>query len=135
MLSNDKSIMCRNLILITYFIYFSQRTVQETKGWDVFREFPPKQDSGSMETQKCLDFTVRLCKVTAYLVVFVAVLSSGVVAKGTTLFMTSQLKKDRRIAYCNRNLGALNPTSVRIFRLKLNMRSLSNTKRLRRFAH
>nr|AKR54211.1 chitin synthase 1 variant b [Helicoverpa armigera] len=83
----------------------SQRTVQETKGWDVFREFPPKQDSGSMETQKCLEFTVRLFKVMAYLVVFIAVLGSGVVAKGTTLFMTSQLKKDRRIAYCNRNLG------------------------------
>uniref|UniRef100_A0A2A4K4Z2 chitin synthase n=1 Tax=Heliothis virescens TaxID=7102 RepID=A0A2A4K4Z2_HELVI len=83
----------------------SQRTVQETKGWDVFREFPPKQDSGSMETQKCLEFTVRLLKVMAYLVVFIAVLGSGVVAKGTTLFMTSQLKKDRRIAYCNRNLG------------------------------
>ncbi|KOB69511.1 Chitin synthase [Operophtera brumata] len=83
----------------------SQRTVQETKGWDVFREFPPKQDSGSMESQKCLEFTVRLLKVAAYIIVFVVVLGSGVIAKGTTMFMTSQLKKDRRIAYCNRNLG------------------------------
>nr|ACA50098.1 chitin synthase 1 [Ectropis obliqua] len=83
----------------------SQRTVQETKGWDVFREFPPKQDSGSMESQKCLEFTVRLLKIFAYALVFIVVLSSGVLAKGTTLFMTSQLRKDRRIAYCNRNLG------------------------------
>ncbi|VVD01781.1 unnamed protein product [Leptidea sinapis] len=83
----------------------SQRTVQETKGWDVFREFPPKQDSGSMESQKCLEFTVRMCKVVTYALVFIVVLAAGVVAKGTVLFMTSQLKKDRRIAYCNRNLG------------------------------
>ncbi|CAH2066868.1 unnamed protein product, partial [Iphiclides podalirius] len=83
----------------------SQRTVQETKGWDVFREFPPKQDSISMETQKWLEFTVRMLKVLAYFVTFIVVLASGVIAKGTVLFMTSQLKKDRRIAYCNRNLG------------------------------
>ncbi|CAG4998332.1 unnamed protein product [Parnassius apollo] len=83
----------------------SQRTVQETKGWDVFREFPPKQDSISMETQQWLEFTVRLLKVLAYAVTFIVVLGSGVIAKGTVLFMTSQLKKERRIAYCNRNLG------------------------------
>nr|XP_026487354.1 chitin synthase chs-2 isoform X5 [Vanessa tameamea] len=83
----------------------SQRTVHETKGWDVFREFPPKQDSGSMETQKCLDFTVRILKVLAYTITFIVVLGSGVIAKGTVLFMTSQLKKDKRLAYCNKNLG------------------------------
>lgn len=86
----------------------SQRTVQETKGWDVFREFPRKQDSGSMETQKWLEFTVRLLKILAYLITFVVVLGSGVLAKGTVLFMTSQLKKDKRLAYCNRDLGKFN---------------------------
>nr|NP_001296068.1 uncharacterized LOC105380296 [Plutella xylostella]API61825.1 chitin synthase 1 [Plutella xylostella]API61826.1 chitin synthase 1 [Plutella xylostella]BAF47974.1 chitin synthase 1 [Plutella xylostella] len=83
----------------------SQRTVQETKGWDVFREIPPKQDSGSMESQRCLEITVRIMKILAYLVTFVVVLGSGVLAKGSVLFMTSQLKKDRRLAYCNKNLG------------------------------
>nr|QHN12653.3 chitin synthase A [Chilo partellus] len=83
----------------------STRTVQETKGWDVFREFPPKQDSVSMETQKWLECTVRFMKVLAYLITFIVVLGSGVIAKGTVLFMTSQLRKDRRLAYCNRNLG------------------------------
>ncbi|CAH2104562.1 unnamed protein product [Euphydryas editha] len=83
----------------------SQRTVQETKGWDVFREFPPKQDSGSMESQKCLEFTVRILKVLAYTITFIVVLGSGVIAKGAVLFMTSQLKKDKRLAYCNKNLG------------------------------
>ncbi|NP_001245291.1 chitin synthase A [Bombyx mori] len=84
---------------------YSQRTVQETKGWDVFREFPPKQDSVSMETQKCLEFTVRMLKVVAYLVTFIVVLGSGVIAKGTILFMTSQIRKDKRLEFCNKNLG------------------------------
>ncbi|XP_047516301.1 chitin synthase chs-2 isoform X2 [Pieris napi] len=94
-----------NSIYSNYCSIYSQRTVQETKGWDVFREFPPKQDSGSMESQKCLEFTVRILKILAYAITFIVVLASGVVAKGTILFMTSQLRKDRRLAYCNRNLG------------------------------
>nr|XP_034828802.1 chitin synthase chs-2 isoform X1 [Maniola hyperantus] len=94
-----------NSIYSNYCSIYSQRTVQETKGWDVFREFPPKQDSGSMESQACLEFTVRILKVFAYTITFIVVLGSGVIAKGTVLFMTSQLKKDKRLAYCNRNLG------------------------------
>ncbi|XP_017793316.1 PREDICTED: uncharacterized protein LOC108575110 isoform X2 [Habropoda laboriosa] len=83
----------------------SQRTVVETKGWDVFRNPPPKIDSGSMANQRCLEVTVQITKVIVYLLVFVIVLGSGVVAKGTILFMTSQLKSDRRIIYCNRQIG------------------------------
>ncbi|XP_077301033.1 hyaluronan synthase-like protein kkv isoform X2 [Arctopsyche grandis] len=83
----------------------SQRTVQETKGWDVFRDPPIKQDSGSMASQKCLEFTVKICKVLAYILTFIIVLAGGVIAKGTLLFMTSQLKKDKQIQYCNKQLG------------------------------
>ncbi|XP_076547550.1 hyaluronan synthase-like protein kkv isoform X4 [Osmia lignaria lignaria] len=82
----------------------SQRTVVETKGWDVFRNPPPKIDSGSMANQRCLEVTVQVTKVIVYLMVFVIVLGSGVVAKGTILFMTSQLKADRKIALCNKQL-------------------------------
>ncbi|XP_024224435.1 chitin synthase chs-2 isoform X2 [Bombus vosnesenskii] len=83
----------------------SQRTVVETKGWDVFRNPPPKIDSGSMANQRCLEMTVQITKVIVYLLVFVIVLGSGVVAKGTILFMTSQLRANRTIAYCNKKLG------------------------------
>nr|XP_031829269.1 chitin synthase chs-2 isoform X3 [Nomia melanderi] len=83
----------------------SQRTVVETKGWDVFRNPPPKIDSGSMANQRCLEATVQITKVIVYLFVFVIVLGSGAVAKGTILFMTSQLRSDRAIGYCNRQLG------------------------------
>nr|ALM23645.1 chitin synthetase 1b [Leptinotarsa decemlineata] len=81
------------------------RTVQETKGWDVFRDPPSKEVSSSMADQKCLELTVKILKVVAYLVTFVIVLVSGVIAKGTLLFMTSQLKADKIITYCNRELG------------------------------
>ncbi|CAH2005830.1 unnamed protein product [Acanthoscelides obtectus] len=83
----------------------STRTVQETKGWDVFRDPPIKEVSGSMANQRCLEITVKILKVVAYLVTFVIVLGSGVISKGTLLFMTSQLRPDRVVAYCNRELG------------------------------
>ncbi|XP_014471699.1 PREDICTED: uncharacterized protein LOC106742874 isoform X1 [Dinoponera quadriceps] len=90
----------------------SQRTVVETKGWDVFRNPPPKIDSGSMANQSCLERMVQVTKVLVYLLVFVIVLGSGVVAKGTILFMTSQLRQDRRIIYCNRQLDRENQYMV-----------------------
>ncbi|XP_014204049.1 uncharacterized protein LOC106636227 [Copidosoma floridanum] len=83
----------------------SRGTVVETKGWDVFRDPPPKIDSGSMANQRCLDITVQITKAFVYLLVFGIVLGSGVIAKGTLLLMTSQLKADRTIVYCNRQLG------------------------------
>ncbi|XP_043252423.1 chitin synthase chs-2 [Colletes gigas] len=83
----------------------SQRMVVETKGWDVFRNPPPKIDSGSMADQRCLEATVQITKVIVYLLVFVIVLGSGVVAKGTILFMTSQLRADRTIVFCNKQFG------------------------------
>ncbi|XP_015191639.1 PREDICTED: uncharacterized protein LOC107074595 isoform X2 [Polistes dominula] len=83
----------------------SRRPVEETKEWDVFRNPPPKIDSGSMANQKCLERTVQLTKVFIYLLVFIIVLVSGVISKGTIFFMTSQLRSDRKILYCNKDLG------------------------------
>ncbi|XP_014282325.1 chitin synthase chs-2 isoform X2 [Halyomorpha halys] len=91
---------------LTHDIYGgSTRTVQETKGWDVFRVLPPKTDSGSMENQACLEFTVKILKIIAYLVTFTIVLISGVMAKLSVLFITSQLRPDRVVSYCNKDLG------------------------------
>ncbi|EEB10859.1 chitin synthase, putative [Pediculus humanus corporis] len=84
----------------------SQKVSSEsTRGWDVFRNPPPKIDSGSMANQRCLDMTMQVLKVIAYLFTFIIVLVSGVVAKGTFLLMTSQLREDRVIPYCNKKLG------------------------------
>jgi chitin synthase len=60
-----------------------------------------------MESQACLEFTVKILKVIAYLVTFVIVLGSGVVAKGSIFFMTSQIRPDRVVPYCNKDLGEI----------------------------
>ncbi|KAK3909060.1 Chitin synthase chs-2 [Frankliniella fusca] len=86
----------------------STRTVQETKGWDVFRDLPPKTDSGSMANQRCLDITVKILKVVAYLVTFVIVLGSGVVAKGSLLLMTGMLQSKRVVPVSNVKFGREN---------------------------
>ncbi|XP_055306958.1 chitin synthase chs-2 isoform X4 [Sitodiplosis mosellana] len=84
----------------------SQRTVGEpTKGWDVFRDPPLKIESGSMANQACLDLSVKILKLFAYLFTFVIVLGGGVFSKGCVLFMTAQLRRDRKLPYCNKDLG------------------------------
>lgn len=68
-----------------------------------------------MANQKCLEITVKILKVVAYLVTFVIVLASGVISKGTLLFMTSQLTPDRVIQYCNKELGKKTTLSIKPF--------------------
>lgn len=60
-----------------------------------------------MANLQCLELTVQILKVFAYLFTFVVVLVCGVIAKGTMLFMTSQLREDRVLSYCNKKLGEL----------------------------
>lgn len=57
-----------------------------------------------MANQACLDLSVKILKVFAYLFTFVIVLGGGVISKGCVLFMTSQLRRDRKLPYCNRDL-------------------------------
>ncbi|XP_050429583.1 chitin synthase chs-2 [Adelges cooleyi] len=83
----------------------SQRTVAETKAWDVFRDLPPRSDSGSMTNQACLEFTIRVLKMLAYLTTFIIVLCCGVMAKSSMFFMTSQIRADRVVTYCNKDLS------------------------------
>lgn len=95
-----------NVSLMTFgSLFCSQRTVQETKGWDVFRDPPIKEESGSMANQECLKITVKILKLCAYIITFIIVLASGVISKGTLLFMTSQISPDKVLSYCNKDLG------------------------------
>lgn len=66
-----------------------------------------------MASTACVDTTVKIIKVLAYISIFCLVLGSAIVAKGTLLFMTSQLKKDKEILHCNKAL-----------RVKYNMKEL-----------
>nr|AGB51153.1 chitin synthase 1 variant B [Bactrocera dorsalis] len=83
----------------------SQRTIQETKGWDDFRDPPIKIETGSTANQECLELTVKILKIFAYAFTFILVLTGGVMAKVCVLFMTSQIRKDKKIEYCNKGLG------------------------------
>lgn len=71
----------------------------------MFRDPPIKVDSGSMENQACLNVSVKILKLFAYVLTFIIVLAGGVIAKGCVLFMTSQLRRNRKIQYCNKDLG------------------------------
>ncbi|PZC82421.1 hypothetical protein B5X24_HaOG210462 [Helicoverpa armigera] len=82
-----------------------QRTAQETKGWNLFRELPVKKESGSMASTAWIDTSVKMLKFLAYITIFVVVLGSAVISKGTLLFITSQLKKGKQITHCNRALA------------------------------
>ncbi|KAL4708136.1 hypothetical protein ACJJTC_009915 [Scirpophaga incertulas] len=82
-----------------------QRTAQETKRWNLFREIPVKKESGSMVSTAWIDASVKILKLLAYVIVFALVLGSAVLAKGTLLFITSQLKKGRAIPHCSKGLA------------------------------
>ncbi|XP_073941851.1 chitin synthase chs-2-like [Choristoneura fumiferana] len=84
---------------------FDPRTAQETKGWNLFQEIPVKTESGSMASSEWIDVSVKFLKLLAYIMVFAVVLGAAVVAKGTLLFITSQLQKDRQITHCNKALA------------------------------
>lgn len=74
----------------------------------MFRDPPIKIETGSTANQECLELTIKILKIFAYIFTFIIVLTGGVIAKGTVLFMTSQVRKDRRIEYCNKDLVRLN---------------------------
>lgn len=57
-----------------------------------------------MANQACQNISVKILKVIAYIITFVIVLAGGVISKGCVLFMTSHVRKERKIAYCNKDL-------------------------------
>lgn len=80
------------LMAILIFSWNSQRTVHETKGWDVFRDPPIKIDSGSMANQACMEITAKILKLIAYILTFVLVLCGGVIAKGELIDLRSSFR-------------------------------------------
>jgi chitin synthase len=83
----------------------SQQPVQATKEWDVFTNNPPVIISGSMADQSCIQTSLRIIKLLAYICTFILVLGGAVLSKGTMLFMTSQLRSGKTIPFCNASIG------------------------------
>lgn len=63
-----------------------------------------------MESQKCLEFTVKVLKIFIYVATFAIVLGCGVLAKCCVFLMTSQIKSNRYVPYCNKDLGKSSST-------------------------
>ncbi|KAJ8936720.1 hypothetical protein NQ318_007079 [Aromia moschata] len=76
----------------------------EIKHWDLFRNMPRKEDTGSTAESKYIEIGVRVLKVFTLVMTFVVVLGTAVISKGTLLFMTSQVKKNITRSYCNKNI-------------------------------
>ena len=61
--------------------------------------------SGSMTDQTCIQVSLQIVKVLAYICTFLFVLGGAVLSKGTLLFMTSQISSTRNITFCNATLS------------------------------
>ena len=82
-------------------MYCRQQPLQATKDWDVFTNNPPIIISGSMADQTCMQLSLQIVKLLAYILTFIFVLGGAVLSKGTLLFMTSQLKRERNVTFCS----------------------------------
>uniref|UniRef100_A0A1L8E354 chitin synthase n=3 Tax=Nyssomyia neivai TaxID=330878 RepID=A0A1L8E354_9DIPT len=78
----------------------SRAPQQATEQWDLFRDPPVKQTTGSAVDPKKFLFLIKLIKVLTYALVLTIVLMGSAVSKLTFLFMTSHIVQ-RNIPFCN----------------------------------
>jgi hypothetical protein len=67
----------------------------------MFRVIPPEKDRSDEDSDARVNFLIRCVKLVVSVVVFVIVLGSGVLAKGTVLFMATQTSKTQTVSFCN----------------------------------
>ncbi|GIY75621.1 chitin synthase, partial [Caerostris extrusa] len=73
---------------------------KETRAWDLFDESAVEKEHLADE-RPAFNKTVKLLKLIVYLSTFGIVLLCAIVSKGTLLFMTSVIEKDRKFKPCN----------------------------------
>ena len=66
---------------------------------------PIEEESGSAVEHTFYKASIKVLKVVVYLLTFAMVLAGCMVAKGTMLFMSAQLKTEKVLSYCDRNSG------------------------------
>jgi hypothetical protein len=67
----------------------------------MFRVIPPEKDRSAEESDSRVNFLLRCVKMVACVVIFVIVLGTGVLAKGTVLFMATQTSKTQTVSFCS----------------------------------
>ncbi|KAF4523722.1 hypothetical protein B566_EDAN011586 [Ephemera danica] len=81
---------------------FDESEDENEKTWDVFDEEPQIEEEGSARSLEWTSKVLRILKLLFSVLLFIAVLGGGVIAKGSMLFMTSQLRRDPVVRYCDR---------------------------------
>ncbi|XP_050482557.1 chitin synthase chs-2-like isoform X1 [Bombus huntii] len=69
--------------------------------WDIFKYFPIKKESASMQNKKWLDISMQIIKVFVYGIFFCIVLCTGLISKFVVIFALSQLKDEKSIQFCD----------------------------------
>lgn len=96
----------RLFIIFLFVFLLSHHSEEERKGWDLFRTKPPKDTTGSLASAATVKAFSKIAKIIAYIVTFLIFITGAVIAKGTLLFMTSQIKitdkkPDVQHGYCS----------------------------------
>lgn len=73
----------------------------DTKLWDSFQDPPSSESTGSSVDSRALTISVKTLKVFTYILVFVVILSSGVISKISFLLMTSMVHENTKVKYCD----------------------------------
>lgn len=69
--------------------------------WDAFQDPPVQESSGSSADFSRLETIIKFLKVFTFIFVFIVILCSSVVSKMSLLFMTSHIKKDVTVPFCD----------------------------------
>lgn len=88
-------------ILTSLFKFSGKGSTKDQKLWDSFQDPPPPQTGGSAVDTKRFSTCKKLLKLTIYLMVFLVILTCGVLAKSIILLMASHIKPGTRVRYCN----------------------------------
>lgn len=83
---------------------FPRMKVQDTQLWDSFQDPPKKAKTGSnAEAAAKFESIVKVFKVIVAIIVFIVILGSTIISKMTILFMTTHIKPDKTVQYCDIN--------------------------------
>jgi chitin synthase len=86
-------------------LHSSEMQEQVKEKWDIFVDPPREPTVGSEVKRTYIEFGIKFLKVVTIILVFCVVAGAAAISKATTLFMTSQLKKNITRPYCNQDVN------------------------------
>lgn len=90
------------IIVLNHLYFYSNRAEQkDTKLWDSFQDPPVVNTTGSSASTEQMETFIKILKVFVFIFVFIGILVFGVISKMSLLFMTSHIRKDVKVPYCD----------------------------------